>query len=265
VTKGPGPARSVALAACVSLLLASCRSAPPSPGLGVLLPADDPRPQALLQSLAERRGAPSALRGAAKLRLESEDLRFSRPQRIVVERPAKLRVEVLGLFGQVAGIVATDGVRFGFIDLAAGRHETGWVDDGLLWRTARVDLTPAETVFLVLGSPDLDPAAQVLDARARADGTISMRLRGSDGARERRVEVDAAGRLRRIELRGEDGELIWIARYSDFREVRGRSFAHEVRLDFPRVDARATLYFQAVELDPTLSPDLFVLQIPAGV
>jgi len=252
-----------AIAALVGLLAGACRLAAVRDE-GVALDPGDARAQALLASLVERGARPAGLRAAARLRLDAPGLHLSRPQRIVAEQPAKLRVEVVGLFGQVAGVVATDGERFAFVDLTSGRREQGPVDDALLWRTARVDLTPVEAVDLLLGAPRVSARSTVVAARAFADGAIVMRVHEGDGRGERRVEFDAAGRLRSIERRDAAGRTRWSARYADWREVDGTAFAHRLDLEFPRVSGEASIRFEAVALDPEIPDDLFVLQVPEG-
>jgi hypothetical protein len=175
---------------------------------------------------------------------------------------------VLGLFDQVAGVVATDGERFGFVDLLSGRREGGPVDDGLLWRTARVDLTPREAVSLLLGFPPLAADAEVVRAVRFADGGVGARLRSV--AFDYWLEWEVAGGLRRAELtlppaaEGLAGAVRWDARFGDRRLVDGVWFAHAIELAFPRVDANASFEYDVVELEPELSPSLFVLQVAAG-
>ncbi|MBW2698468.1 MAG: hypothetical protein JRE70_18435, partial [Deltaproteobacteria bacterium] len=140
--------RAVALLFPLSFLLA-CRTPMPA----VPLPADDPRPHVLLESLRERAEGRTALRARAKLDLSSPDLRVSRPQRMAVARPLRLRVEVIGLFNQLAAILVTNGHVYQVYDARSAHLEEGIVSEGLLWRVARVDLSPSEAVDILLGAP----------------------------------------------------------------------------------------------------------------
>jgi len=223
---------------------------------------DDAEVRGLLRDLRETSAQRSTLRGRATLSLDSPQLRFSRPQRLVLSKPASLRIEVLGLFDQVAAVVATDGETFGFVDMLSRTRDSGPVDDEVLWRTARVDLTPAEAVSLLLGAPALDPAADTRSAVRFADGGVGALIEGPEAAHW--LEWDAGGALRRVERRELDGGVRWNARYADRREVSGVSFAHAVELEFARVDALARLQYESVELQPELSASLFVLQVAPG-
>ena len=159
---------------------AACRSPVLDPGLpgadGVPLARDDVRVQAWLERARADPPEPAALRAAARLSIDAPELALSRPQRVVVERPASLRIEVLALFDQVAGVVATNGVEYGFVDLTSGVRDAGPVDDGLLWRTARIDLSPADAVALLLGTPALGATAQVVAGRGQGKAAATPLL-----------------------------------------------------------------------------------------
>ena len=252
-----------ASAALVAAWMVSCQSViAVDPGAPIGL--DDPRAIALLAQFRDESAAREALRAAARLTLDAPGVSLSRPQRLVVQRPASLRIELLGLFDQVAGVLVTDGADFGFVDLSSGVRDAGPVDDGVLWRTARVDLTPADAVALLLGAPALDEGGAVVSARRFEDGGVGVSTRGADAVRTRWLEWDDSGRLRRAALREPDGSAVWVARYSDWRDIEGKRFAHRIELDFPRVEAEASVRFQAVELEPALAPELFVLQLAPG-
>lgn len=252
---------SAALAA--ALLLPACQTIVAlDPGAPIA--RDDPRVVARLDAFRQQVAQRVSLRATARLSLGGPGLGLSRPQRLVVQRPASLRIEVLGLFDQVLGIVTTDGVEFAFVDLTSGVRDAGPVDDALLWRTARVDLTPSDAVALLLGVPQLAEPVAILSAREFEDGGIGVATRAARTQRTRWHEWDEMGRLRRAALHEPGGATVWRAAFSDWRDVGPQRFAHTVELEFPRVDAEASIRFQAVELEPSLSPGLFVLQVPPG-
>ncbi|MEE2665465.1 MAG: hypothetical protein VX681_15215 [Myxococcota bacterium] len=252
-----------ASAALAAALLSACQSVVRvDPGSPIAL--DDPRAVERLDAFREQAARRTSLRAAARLSLVAPGLELSRPQRLAVQRPASLRIEVLGLFDQVAGIVVTDGTEFAFVDLASDVRDAGPVHDDLLWRTARVDLTPSDAVALLLGVPRLAARAEVVAVRQFEDGGIGVATRAEHAVRTRWHEWDAAGRLRGAALREPDGSAVWRARFSNWHRVGRYTFAHRVELEFPRVDAKASILFRAVEPNPILSPGVFVLQVPPG-
>lgn len=137
------------------LLVAGCRTSPPIDLqlAGTVLPIDDARAEVVLRNYLELVEARSALRGSARVLLEGPDFKLNRPQRILVERPARIRFEVIGLFDQLAAILATDGRRFDFYEASDGRVLRGRVTPTLLWELAQINLDIPEVVGLLLGAP----------------------------------------------------------------------------------------------------------------
>lgn len=244
-------------------LLVACRAPLP----GVPIPDDDPRPEALLESLQDSIESRSALRARANLDLDAPDIHFDRPQRLAVARPARMRVEVLGLFDQLAAVVVTNGDRYQVYDVRNEGLEEGVVDAGLLWRIARVDLVPEVAVDILLGAPRSDPGLSNGGAWLQEDGSIAFARVDRRGVQRETYRFDVAGRITERATYDEAGELAWRAQFSDYRPVFSPSagdvaFAHDVLLDFPRVSARVRMVFKKVMLSEDLPEALFVLQLP---
>ncbi|HKK51160.1 MAG TPA: hypothetical protein VKA74_06215, partial [Myxococcota bacterium] len=64
---------------------------------------------------------------------------------------------MLGLFDQLAGLLVTDGRRFGYFDASQGAVTRGRMTPRLLWDLARIDLEAHEVVELLLGVPTPSP------------------------------------------------------------------------------------------------------------
>jgi hypothetical protein len=84
------------------------------------------------------------------------------------------------------------------------------------------------------------------------------------GGSARSFAFDSIGRLVAFKASGIQGESLLDVRYSDFREVSGESFAHNLVLSFPEQQARATVAFREVELNPQIAPELFELSPGSG-
>lgn len=258
--------RALALAALLALAagVAGCRT--PGPGLEPVEPGD-PRPQRFVDALRERVQARRAVRGRAKVSLSGRTGEGFTKQVLVVERPARLRVEVIGLMGQRVAVLATDGERYQLFRTETGRIEAGEVTPDILARVAGMPLSPRQAVNVLLGAPapppgELGPGR----AAAREDGGVRVELDAAEGAGlVRTLTFDAQGRLRRWLLRdgeaGGDAEsgIVLEVRYDDYRELGGEPFAHRVAVAFPPSGAHAELSFQDAELNPTLPEGIFRL------
>jgi hypothetical protein len=242
------------------LALAGCRSVPSA----VPLPPGDQRPDAFLASLADREQGRQALRGVARVALEGPAGNARSKQILVVERPARLRVEVQGpFFNQLVAVLVSDGARFELFRAQDRSVERGVMDPALLYRVSGIPLRPADAVEMLLGVPPIGGALMPGSAMALSNGLVRIDLLDEGRILVRRVEFDSAAQLRRVEVRTVDGELAWEARYDDYRSVGGALFAHDIALEFPLTGSRAKISFQHVELNPELSPEVFVLGLPA--
>ena len=97
--------RRIGAAACALLLLAGCRTIEPAP-TGPL-PEDRPAALGLLAELADRAGRRQALRAVARISIDGPEGAARASQRLAVQRPDRMRVEVLGLFDQIQASIAS--------------------------------------------------------------------------------------------------------------------------------------------------------------
>ncbi len=253
----PGPR---ALACAALLALAGCRTLGP-PGLPSL-PPDDPRPAALLEQLAAVAASRTSLRAAARVSMEGQRGASFARQLVLLERPARMRLEVLGVLGQRVAVLATDGVHYDLYRAERRDLESGDVHPGILYEMAGLALTPEEAVRLALGSP-LEPAEAAAGTDGTAllpDGALRVGLHAADALR-RTLEFAPTGELRRFYVHGPDGERVLDVRYRDFRALGGSLFAHEIDVELPASRSRAAIQLRDVELNPRLPDELFRLEL----
>jgi hypothetical protein len=240
----------------------ACKTVAPA----VPLPSDDPRPAALLKAWGATAGARHALRGRLHLAVDGYDgeVRFRGNQIVALERPARLRVEVLGFLNQTAAVIATDGERFEVFRSDDRSYQTGGVYPGLLMRQAHLALTPGEAVEVLLGAPA--PGAGLVPAQAVAAGgdLIRMDLVDSEQRVRQRAAFDADSRLREFEVVDEGGAVRWRARFGDHEVVGETFFPHTIVLDVTTGDTHVEISLRDVELNPRLAPGVFQLRDPAG-
>lgn len=254
--------RRLALVAAAGLAVGACRT--PLPVLEPL-PSGDPRPAALLAEWTREAEARRGLRGRARIAVDSEDgaVHLRARQILVLERPARLRVEILGLLGETLAVLVTDGDRFELFNAQDRSYETGEVTPALLWEQVHLALSPTEAVDLLLGAPtpgwDLHPAAAFADG----EGGVRVDLADARGAVRRRVGFDGHGRLDRVEALDGRGRRLWRAEFRDYAPLEGVDFAHAVELEVEAGRTRAEISLRDVELNPELPPDIFRLRAPA--
>jgi len=229
------------------------------------LPPGDPRPGQLLDDWVARASQRQRLRGLARLAVERRDgsVQLRGKQLVVVERPSRLRVEILGFLNQSLAVIATDGERFEVYRAEDQSYEAGEVDEHLLWNEAGIDLSPDEAVAVLLGVPISEPLPAPTSALRDRDGRIRIDLADLRGLVVQRVTFDPAGRLHAFEVLDESGGSAWTAQFGAYRDVGGSPFAHTIGIDVRSGMTRAEISFRNVELNPDLPPELFHL-FPSG-
>jgi len=249
-------ARRLLLAVALVLPIACETVAPVTP-----LPAGDPRPAAFLSQWNLSAADRHAMRGRAHLAVDGE-VRIRADQIVVLERPARLRVEVLGLLNQTAAVIATDGDRFEVFRSGDRSYETGPVDPDLLWREAHLALTPEEAVSILLGAVTFAPGQRPVRAAAIGDREVRVDFVDAEQRLQRRAVFDAAARLR--ELAVFDGSDVprWTAWFDDYAAVSGVPFAHHIVLEVTAGASRVEISLRDVELNPELPPEIFRLRAP---
>lgn len=241
--------RAASRAATATLICATLASACVTPPAPVLVPVQGEEARIAAWIAAARRGGSdrTALRALASLRLDSPSGSGRVREVVVVERPARLRLETLNLLGQTQALLVTNGERFSWFDGQA--FDGGAVYSGLLLERLGLDLEPEEAVRVLLAAPHLsgEPPQAIFalgpDRIARFPG--------------QRVRFAAGGDLRSVESLDEHGELRWIAEYGGWRDVDGGRYPFDMQLRFPRSRVAARFEVDEVELNPSLSPALF--------
>lgn len=242
--------------ACVALLVLACKAPPLVP-----LPPSDPRPGALLDRFLERASQRESLRGSARLAVDAEaqGVRLRSRQRVVLARPARLRVEVTGLLGNTLAVLTVDDEDYAWFEAQSRHFERGPVHPGLLWNLVRLDLTPDEAVSVILGAPRIPEDHEVLGAWQLGEGATRIALGGPGGPPRQSLDLDVEARLLRFEQWGDDPAApLWRAGFGDHAEVDGVILAHTVTIE-TRGGTRASLSLSGVELNPALDPDIFRL------
>ncbi len=251
-------ARALLGATLVAGLLSGCATLPGTPVRDDVLARE--RVDALREAARTRR----ALSGVARMAVDGD--RGSARGRYVLflERPARLRVEILGLLNQTLAVLVTDNGRYDFFQVEDRALESGSVYPELLRDIAGVPLEPEQAVDLLLGAPLPEEGLSLRDSARHPDGAVVAHFANARDLRRQRFEFDPAGRLRRLETRAADGSMLWAASFDDYESVGDSAFAHEVALVFPGSDTRARVRLRDVVLNPPLAPEAFVLKVPGG-
>ena len=205
--------------------------------------------QAWLGSARSEAATRVGVRAIGRVRLEGPRGSSRVRQVIIAQRPGQLRLESLNLLGQTASLLVTDGERYAFFD---GRSvERGGVFPELLRDTLGMDVAPHEAVALLLAAPEL-PDRAPLQVLGRDDQRLAVYA-------SEQVGFAGDGELVEVAAIGPDGSVRWRSEYSEWRDAGAGRYPHRMVFSFPATALRAEIELDDVELNPSLSNDLFVL------
>jgi hypothetical protein len=209
-----------ALAALAALAAVGCATVPrPVP-----LPVRDPRPAARLAAFTEAVAGRRSLRGVAHLAIDGPAGSGRAKQILLVERPARLRVEVLGWLDQTVALLATDGHRYELYRARDRSWSEGAVTPDLLWQVAGLAVAPELAVQLLLAAPAPPADARVVGGALLPHGGVRAELAEAERGERLRYDFDGEGHLIAWSVLGADGEARIAAHWSDYRSVGAATF-----------------------------------------
>jgi hypothetical protein len=215
-----------------------------------------------------------AIRAEARVEQRGADGRIKGTVYLMVQRPARVRFDVMTQFGPIA-ILTSDDARFAFSDLRKKTFLTGETCPSNIARLLSVALSAEDTVLLLLGgTPMLRNAKGSIEWDD--EGFYAITLAASSGERQ---EVDLGvpeadlgkpvERQRLILLRSElfdaRGRSVWRASYGDYRPIATRGvhvdLPYEVRVVQEVAGTETRIRFKDASVDVELPGDAFT-QVP---
>lgn len=245
------------VASGIALGCATARAPAPAP-----LAPDDARARTRFEALTREAASRHSLRGVARLAVDGPAGSARAKQILALERPARLRVEILGLLDATQAVLSTDGVQYRLVRSQDRSVEQGAVYEALLADVAGLAVTPAQAVRILLGAPQ-NETARLEGAAQLPDGGIRLLLRSPGALEHEQLDCDAAGNVQQWTLLGADGEALIEARYADHQPRDAVAFANEVEVRDARSGASVRVAWSRVELNPVLAPELFAMPEPA--
>ncbi len=218
-----------------------------------------PAVAALREKLIENGRLWQQLDAVAKVGLTRADRFYSSQQFILAEKPRRLRVDVLSLFGQLALQLSVDQDRLQILDKTSlpPRAYAGPMDDALLARMTRLPLSLSQLIHLLLYDPPVMPTET---GKVEQTGDRYL-LRLADGQREQIFSFDSQLNLRRGEyLHG--GQSLLQIDYDDIGPTDG--FPRAIRVQMPVEQIRLTLSLSDLRLNQPAPAKRFRLTLPEG-
>jgi len=236
------------------LLLTACAKPPAS--VWTELPTAD----TLLRRLAETTGRVASLDAAAGVGLTVKGKYRSSQQFLLVEKPDRLRADVLTGFGQLVLQLATDGAELSvFLNTTVpGRFLRGPATDENLARFTRVPLSIRNMLRLLLYDPPLISYQQ--QAVTVVDDQLVLRLSADSQLQELLFDQQ----LRLVGCRYFSQSRLFLA--VQFQKIAAaEQFPQRVQIELPLEQTRLTLDFNELQLNGAIAAERFRLAQPANV
>ena len=251
-------ARCLAVLSVCALASAGCAVArqPAPPAIAPPLPDA----ATLSQVIERQRLARTSLRALARVSYSGPEDKGRARQVVLVERPARLRFEVLSALGSVFVLTADNGALAAYVPRESTVYR-GQASRQNLERYARVDLSVSDAVELLLGTPPARAGRNDVVSFEAATDSIELWRELDDGAQV--VWFNRALQPVAAEDRASDGTARWRAQFTAFAEEHAELPAH-ITIELPSDGRRIDLELSDIEVNPVLAEPLFTLATPPG-
>lgn len=205
-----------------------------------------------------------SVRALATVRYSSARERAKLREVVVVEKPDRLRLEMLSPFG-LALQIASDGTELRAWHSGEKTFYRGRVNAENLLRFTRFALDLKEIVDILRGIPPLPPTSLPADlVREEPTGLWRLSLRGS-GANLANVWFDGSSLLPvRAEEIEPDGSRRFLVEFAHYRDLGATSLPFSIVVTLPLEGATIDLLYEDVAVNVPVPPELFSFERPPG-
>ena len=200
----------------------------------------------------------ASLSGLAKFEMVTPERSLSGNQVLLIEKPDRLRAEILSLFGSPLLLLAADGNMLNVLLPFENEFYTGSASPENLGRFVRLPMQLKDLVKVLLYQPPIIAAERVEGYDLNGDGWLIER---NNPPYRQELFFDAQRRLVEVNYYNRSGLSLAID-YDKFSE--GESVPYQYELSFPKQETVASLNFSDLELNGELDASLFQLTPPQG-
>lgn len=259
--------RAAIVAALLSAATAGCTLLGARPQVGpaeVSAPATNVTADALLEKLDDRARAIQSFRALAAMKYADARQKLAVKEVVVVERPDRIRIEVMGAFG-VALQIVSDGETLRAYNRGERTFYSGKATVENFARFTRLELGLGDVADLLLGLPptrsragratlrfDAPEGFWRVATRSDAGDTTTVWFDPDTLRPSKSTEVDRRGRVK------------YAASYYDYQTVGGVDFPARVRFEIPAQEAQVELRYSNLSVNGALEPNLFQFDAPSG-
>lgn len=255
---------AILAAALLSIAATGCTLPRARPAVGPERPRTAPTASQLIAKLDARSRAIRSFRALAAMKYTDAKDKISVKEVVVVERPDRLRIEMMGAFG-VALQIATDGKTLYAFHRGERTFYTGRATMLNLARFTRIQIGVEDIADLLMGIPPKrsrvgDPTMRFetaekswrVSTQSHAGDTSTVWFDPESLMPTKSTEIDRRGRVK------------YAATYFDYETIAGVALPTRVRFEIPAQEAQVELRYSNLSVNPALEPSLFLFESPSG-
>lgn len=245
--------RKAATAALAAVLMQGCFASKPAPAPAPGLPSVEQ----LLDALEQRRADLIGVRAMARLRYRSPERSDSARNVLAVERPDRIRFEVVSMLGALLVLTSDDG-RFAAYVPSESTVYRGAASAQNLAAYLPIDVSVERIVDLLLATPQM--AENLPAAVDWEEGLVRITQRDANGARATCFTSDLTpARYREIDPQG---RITLDARYEDIDATSRIPLARQLTVHLPLTSELLVISMKDPEINPDLPAGFFSVSPP---
>lgn len=218
-----------------------------------------PSAQELLSSLAARRQTLTSLRGLARVTYAGPHGKGTARQAVAVATPDRFRFDLFSPVGLVATTTCNGQVLSAYFSQENVVYR-GQADPFTIARFTRVLLSAQEISALLLGSPLLPVSGVTPSVSVDAERNwYRLELSFSQAGSQRLWFEPKTQQLRQWERWTDEKQMAAQVHFAMYKKIQQHSFPFEIRLSDIHGGQEVGIYYEQVELVPSLPDDLFRL------
>jgi len=234
---------------------------------GVPRPRDGVRDATeMMRLLGEIRGRAHSMKARGKADHFGPDGRVRGTVYFFVRQDGRLRFDALTPLSTPAASLASDGTTFSLLDARENAYYTGPAQPCNIARLLRIPMAGRDVATILLGGT---PLIEHRSARLGwdDDGFYVLELTGTESNLRQRVEIardrNRLDVLHSVVRRG--SHVVWDLEFDDLERVGGVPFPKKIHFVNPGEDADVLVHYQEVQLNPTLSDEVWTVPAPEGM
>ncbi len=207
----------------------------------------------LAQRLRDFESATAKIKALVSLSIDSEERNLRSEAAVLIERPDRIRVDVMDSLADVWAQAGSDGDTAWLYVPGKNKLYEGRATAGNMSRLVSFYLKPSDLIALVAGSPPMAEGEELEEVGAGKERHFVFVQSGLRCWLDKGVK----GRVSRCEKVSDNGGLDYEISFADYRAEGGATFPHSVDAKFPGRGASLSIRYREVEVGGLMDPESF--------